>query len=164
QTLVLYYRQNQSSEEVAAALEISEETVRQRLARGRQMLREQVTAMLERNLVRSAPRAQFASAVVAALPALVMPSAAAGAAGCAALVTMVLRWNRRHRALRLEEGLPEIPVMVMQVSPLGRFISLAAATLGSLAWMFALAIPAKDVWGASIVVGMGTMLTACAWW
>jgi len=65
----------------AAALEISEETVRQRLARGRQMLREQVAAMLERNLARSAPNAQFASAVIAALPALVAQSAAAGAAG-----------------------------------------------------------------------------------
>src|SRR4051812_13797164 len=81
ETLVLYYRQNQSTEEVARALEISEETVRQRLSRGRQMLREQVAAMLERNLARSAPSAHFASAVVAALPALVAQGAAAGAAG-----------------------------------------------------------------------------------
>src|ERR1051325_10373187 len=62
-------------------LEISEETGRQRLARGRQMLREQVAAMLERNLARSAPSAQFASAVVAALPALAAQSAAAAAGG-----------------------------------------------------------------------------------
>src|SRR5215212_6550280 len=34
ETLVLYYRQNQSAPEVAAALEVSEETIRQRLARG----------------------------------------------------------------------------------------------------------------------------------
>src|SRR5947207_9528608 len=38
---------------------------------------------------------------------------------CAALVTMVLKWNRRHRALRLEEGLPEIPPSVMRISPMG---------------------------------------------
>src|SRR5258705_454182 len=61
--------------------EVSQEVVRQRLAGGRQMLREQVAAMLERNLARSAPSAQFASGVVAALPALVAQSAAAGAAG-----------------------------------------------------------------------------------
>jgi RNA polymerase sigma factor (sigma-70 family) len=87
ETLILYYRQDQSAEEVAAALEISEETVRQRLARGRQMLREQVTAMLERNLVRSAPRPQFASMVVAALPALMMQSATAATAGGIAKAT-----------------------------------------------------------------------------
>src|SRR5215204_2017308 len=54
ETLVLYYRQDQSAPQVAGALEISEETVRQRLVRGRQMLREQVAAMLERNLARTA--------------------------------------------------------------------------------------------------------------
>src|SRR5438132_6011474 len=57
ETLILYYRQNQSTADVAAALEITEDTVRQRLARGRAMLREKVAAMLERNLARSAPSA-----------------------------------------------------------------------------------------------------------
>lgn len=88
ETLILYYRQNQSATEVAGALEISEETVRQRLVRGRQMLREQVAAMLERNLVRSAPQPAFASMVVAALPALAMHSATmAGAGGLAKVGT-----------------------------------------------------------------------------
>src|SRR5436190_15995663 len=81
ETLVLYYRQNQSTVEVSAALEISEDTVRQRLVRGRQMLREQVAAMLERNLARSAPSAHFTSAVMAALPALMAHGATAAAAG-----------------------------------------------------------------------------------
>src|SRR5256885_5219744 len=75
ETLVLYYRQNQSTAQVAAALEITEDTVRQRLARGRAMLREQVASMLERNLARSAPSAAFTSAVVAALPALMAQAA-----------------------------------------------------------------------------------------
>src|SRR4051812_7288577 len=40
ETMVMYYRQSQSTDQVATALEISEDTVRQRLVRGRAMLRE----------------------------------------------------------------------------------------------------------------------------
>jgi RNA polymerase sigma factor (sigma-70 family) len=106
ETLVLYYRQNQSAPEVAAALEISEETVRQRLARGRQMLREQVAAMLERNLVRSAPRPQFASMVVAALPALMMQSATAATAGGIA------------KASTAAKGAALLPLLAMWMGPI----------------------------------------------
>src|SRR4051812_7421445 len=84
---------------------------------------------------------------------------------CVALVAMILKMNRRHRAVRASEGLPQIPQnAVMRISPLGRFISLGGATVGSLAWMFALAIPARDFLGAAIVVGMGTVLLAWGWW
>lgn len=80
ETLVLYYRQGKSAADVALAMETTEGNVRQRLARGREMLREHVAAMLERNLARSAPGAVFAAAVVAALPALIPQSASAAAA------------------------------------------------------------------------------------
>lgn len=84
ETLVLYYRQGKSVAQVALAMETSEANVRQRLARGRQMLREQVAAMLERNLGRSAPGAAFAVAVVAALPALIPHSVSAATVGAGA--------------------------------------------------------------------------------
>src|SRR5262249_38729300 len=58
--------------------------VRQRLARGRQMLREQVETFLERNLSRSAPSATFAMAVVGALPTVSTPPAIAVSAAAAA--------------------------------------------------------------------------------
>jgi RNA polymerase sigma factor (sigma-70 family) len=77
ETLVLYYRQGQSTAAVAAAMETNESNVRQRLSRGREMMREQVAAMLERNLSRTAPSAAFAVAVVAALPALIPTTAKA---------------------------------------------------------------------------------------
>ncbi len=79
ETMVLFYRQAKSVEDVADAMETTEANVRQRLARGRGMLREQVAAMLERNLGRSAPGTAFAVAVVAALPTLIPQTAAAAA-------------------------------------------------------------------------------------
>lgn len=79
ETLVLFYRQEQSTAQVAAAMETSETTVRQRLTRGRQMLRDEVAEMLERNIARTSPTPQFTTQVVAALPALVAQATAIGA-------------------------------------------------------------------------------------
>ncbi|MGD0461199.1 MAG: sigma-70 family RNA polymerase sigma factor [Tepidisphaeraceae bacterium] len=84
ETMVLYYRQGQSSASVAEAMETTETAVRQRLTRGRQMLREQVAGTLERNLERSSPSPAFALAVVMALPAIVPQTAKAMALGAVA--------------------------------------------------------------------------------
>jgi RNA polymerase sigma factor (sigma-70 family) len=70
ETMVLYYRQGKSTATVALATGLTEDAVRQRLARGRDMLRDQIAETLERNLARSAPTPAFAIAVLAALPAL----------------------------------------------------------------------------------------------
>ncbi|HEY1922557.1 MAG TPA: RNA polymerase sigma factor [Tepidisphaeraceae bacterium] len=78
ETLVLYYRQGQSTEHVAAAMETSEAAVRQRLARGREMLRTQVAELIERNLAATAPSLAFAIAVIGALPAIAPGAATAG--------------------------------------------------------------------------------------
>jgi RNA polymerase sigma factor (sigma-70 family) len=83
ETLVLYYRQGQSAAQVAAAMEITETAVRQRLMRGRLMLREQMEAFLERKLSRSAPSATFTMAVVGALPAITSSATAASIAAAA---------------------------------------------------------------------------------
>jgi RNA polymerase sigma factor (sigma-70 family) len=83
ETLVLYYRQGQSADEVAAAMETSEPAVRQRLSRGREMLRAEVAQMIERNLTRSAPSPAFATAVIAALPALLPEATKAAGVGTA---------------------------------------------------------------------------------
>jgi RNA polymerase sigma factor (sigma-70 family) len=79
ETLVLFYRQEQSTAQVAAAMETAEATVRQRLTRGRQMLRDEVAAMLERNIVRTSPTPRFTCQVVAALPAMAAQAAGIGA-------------------------------------------------------------------------------------
>ncbi|HVT72590.1 MAG TPA: sigma-70 family RNA polymerase sigma factor [Lacunisphaera sp.] len=74
--LVLYYREHKSVEHVAAALDLTEDTVKQRLARGRKVLQEQVLAFVEGALARSTPGKLFTIATLAALPAWVAPTPA----------------------------------------------------------------------------------------
>lgn len=76
--LVLYYRENRSVEHVAGALGLTEEAVKQRLARGRRLLQERVLAFVEGALARSTPGRVFTVAVLAALPATSTPVKAAG--------------------------------------------------------------------------------------
>jgi RNA polymerase sigma factor (sigma-70 family) len=72
--LVLYYREQRSVREVAAALGISEAATLQRLARGRQYLAEGLTSLVERSLrAQRKPRKNLAAAVVAALPPITVP-------------------------------------------------------------------------------------------
>ena len=66
--LILFYREHQSIEYVAAELELSEDAVKQRLSRGRKLLQEEVQAFVENALRRTAPGQAFSSAVLAALP------------------------------------------------------------------------------------------------
>ncbi len=85
--LVLYYRDEESVARVAEALELSQDAVKLRLARGREMLRVEVAATVERALRRTGPGAIFTLAVLGALPGVGAATASAatiGAAGKAA--------------------------------------------------------------------------------
>lgn len=77
--MVLFYRQNESIPQVADVLELSEEAVRQRLSRGRALLNERVTKMIQSGLRRSGPADTFAVAVIAALPMVAATATAKGA-------------------------------------------------------------------------------------
>jgi hypothetical protein len=77
--LILFYRERQSIERVAAALELSEDTVKQRLSRGRKLLHAEVEAFVQETLRRTVPGEAFSGAVVAMLPLAAGP--AVGAAG-----------------------------------------------------------------------------------
>jgi len=68
--IVLFYRQNQSVSQVAAALSLSEDAARQRLSRGRKLLKAELACLLEDFLNATAPNKAFTAAVVAALPPL----------------------------------------------------------------------------------------------
>lgn len=72
--LVLYYREHRSVEHVAVALDLTEEAVKQRLARGRKILQERVLSLVETALARSTPGRAFTLNVLAALPALITPA------------------------------------------------------------------------------------------
>ncbi len=83
--LILFYRQGESVRGVAAALDLSEDAAKQRLSRGRKMLKAQVAAFVEKSLADSGPGKAFTIAVIATLPALAASSSAAAAtAGAAA--------------------------------------------------------------------------------
>jgi RNA polymerase sigma factor (sigma-70 family) len=65
--LILFYREGQSAAEVADALGLSPDAVKQRLSRGRGMLRDQVAKLVEDALRRSRPCHSFAVGVLAGL-------------------------------------------------------------------------------------------------
>lgn len=83
ETLVLYYRSEQSVEEVAKALEATPATIRQRLKRGRDLLRDEAVSRLAGQLKASAPTAAFTAAILACIGKGTTAAAATGAAGLA---------------------------------------------------------------------------------
>jgi RNA polymerase sigma factor (sigma-70 family) len=83
--LVLFYREHKSVEAVAEALELSEDTVKQRLSRGRKLLQQEVLAFVEGALARTAPGKGFTLGVLAAIPAFLLPAQAAAAVGSVAI-------------------------------------------------------------------------------
>jgi RNA polymerase sigma factor (sigma-70 family) len=78
--LILFYREQQSIQQVAAALELSQDAVKQRLFRGRKLLQEEVRAFVEQTLRRTAPGREFSGLVLSALPLTSGSVAGAGAA------------------------------------------------------------------------------------
>ena len=89
--LVLFYRQHQSVTDVADALDLSEDVVRQRLSRGRVMLTEQVAAFVEGALRQTAPGGGFTVGVLAALPKLATSGKVVAAGVAAAKGTTVAK-------------------------------------------------------------------------
>lgn len=80
ETLILYYREQQSIARVAAALELSEDAVMQRLSRGRKLLHDRMLVFVETALDRTNPGKHFVLGVQAALPLLAVGSQGAGLA------------------------------------------------------------------------------------
>jgi len=82
--LILFYREQQSTREVAAQLGLSENAARQRISRARSMLRIQVAEMVESTIARSKPGKAFKTAVIAAI------AGAAAQTGTATAATSLL--------------------------------------------------------------------------
>ncbi|MFO1514901.1 MAG: sigma-70 family RNA polymerase sigma factor [Verrucomicrobiota bacterium] len=81
--LVLFYREHQSIESVATALDLTEDAVKQRLSRGRKLLAEEVVTFVEGALGRTNPGKAFTLGVLAALPLTLATSAKAAVLGSA---------------------------------------------------------------------------------
>ncbi|KXI30974.1 RNA polymerase sigma factor [Paraglaciecola hydrolytica] len=75
--LILFYREEQSVERVAAALDLSEDTVKQRLSRGRKLLKRAMSGVVESALSKSKPGVSFTVAVLAAISGIPAPAKAA---------------------------------------------------------------------------------------
>lgn len=80
EALLLFYREGQSSQQVAMLLGISDAAVRKRLSRARQLVRDDIIQRFGDFASSSAPSAAFTAAVVTALGVASKPAAAAGAA------------------------------------------------------------------------------------
>jgi len=78
EVLLLFYREGQSSQQVAELLGLSDAAVRKRLSRARQALRQDLLERLGDFARSSAPSAAFTSLVIAALTVASPPAAAAG--------------------------------------------------------------------------------------
>jgi hypothetical protein len=89
--LVLYYREHRSVEHVAAALDLTEDAVKQRLARGRKLLQERLLSFVEGALSRTTPGRVFTLGVLAALPAIATPAKAAGIGAAVAHGTILAK-------------------------------------------------------------------------
>lgn len=87
--LILFYREEQSVARVAEALDLSEDAVKQRLLRGRNMLRQHLAAVVESVLADSKPTMAFTGAVLLGLSGVTVKSAAA--AGVSTVTATVAR-------------------------------------------------------------------------
>jgi RNA polymerase sigma factor (sigma-70 family) len=89
ETLLLFYREGQSSQQVAALLGITDAAVRKRLSRARQLVRDDLIRRFGEFARDSAPSAAFTTAVVTTLgiagkPATVAAAVSAGTVGATA--------------------------------------------------------------------------------
>jgi RNA polymerase sigma factor (sigma-70 family) len=84
--LILFYREHRSVESVASQLELSEDTVKQRLSRGRKLLQKAMVLFVEDTLVKSTQGAVFTLAVMTALNSI-SPPVKAAAMGTGAMKT-----------------------------------------------------------------------------
>ena len=82
--LILFYRQEQSISQVAKSLDLSSDVVKQRLSRGRSMLRDEVAATIQRALRGTVPSRAFTVAVLAATGTIGSQTATAATAATAA--------------------------------------------------------------------------------
>ena len=117
--LVLFYREHKSVEIVARDLDLTEDAVKQRLARGRKLLQEQVMAFVEGALEQTSPSTTFTLGVVAALaslPAMSVPAKAAATLGAAGATSVAGKSVAAAKGAALGSAI--VAVFAMLLAPL----------------------------------------------
>lgn len=90
--LILFYREERSTKQVADALDLSEDAVKQRLSRGRKLLQAEMMTVVEKVLVKSRPGATFTAAVLAVIASIPPPAKAATLGAAAAKAGSWFQW------------------------------------------------------------------------
>jgi len=137
--LILFYREQQSTRQVAEQLGLSEDTARQRISRGRSMLRGQVAAMIETTLARTKPGKAFKTAVIAALAGTAVKSTTTATAGilstlavkatlAAAGIALVVGTVLVHRRITKPDAAAVASEAIESVTPVSSKPDMAAYT------------------------------------
>jgi RNA polymerase sigma factor (sigma-70 family) len=103
--LVLFYRQQQSIEKVASELDLSTDTVKQRLSRGRKLLKEAMSEFVEEGLKGTTPSLVFTVGVMAAISTLAPSAKAATLTAGAVKSTSILKLSTLATLLAVFSGL-----------------------------------------------------------
>ena len=74
--LILFYREQHSVEHVALELDLTEDSVKQRLSRGRKLLQKSMVKFVEETLVKSKPGLGFTAGVLTAISSIAPPAKA----------------------------------------------------------------------------------------
>lgn len=85
--LILFYREQQSIERVAEELDLSKDTVKQRLSRGRKLLQQAMSSFVEEALTSTKPGVAFTAGVMTLISSIAPPAAKAATIGASAAKT-----------------------------------------------------------------------------
>ena len=91
--LILFYREHHSVEHVASQLDLSEDTVKQRLSRGRKLLQKAMVSFVEDTLSKSKQGTGFALAVMVAINSISPPVKAAALGTGAVKAGSLFKWS-----------------------------------------------------------------------
>jgi len=105
ESLILFYREQCSVEHVASQLDLSEDTVKQRLSRGRKLLQAAMVTFVENTLTKSKQGSGFTLAVLAAINAISPPVKAATFSAGAVKTGSLFKWTSMLITLASLSGL-----------------------------------------------------------
>lgn len=102
--LVMYYRHQQSIDKVASELDLSTDNVKQRLSRGRKLLKEAMSQFVEDGLKSTTPSLVFTVAVMSAISGLAPSAKAATLTGAAIKSTSIIKLSTVATLLAVFSG------------------------------------------------------------
>ncbi|NQZ09656.1 MAG: sigma-70 family RNA polymerase sigma factor [Algicola sp.] len=103
--LILFYREHHSVESVASELDLSEDTVKQRLSRGRKLLQKAMVTFVEDTLAKSKPGTAFTVTVLASISGI-SPGVKAATLGAGIVKTgSLFKWTAMLATLAAFSGI-----------------------------------------------------------